>query len=335
VLTAPDADSALTLLRNKDNHVGIVVTDFRMPGKTGGELLRQIAQEFPHIIRILVTAYADREMLLETVNNGEVFRIIEKPLEVELVRAALRLATDTIEARNLRQQRLHAIDETLSFLAHELNTPLAAILNFSFGIQQRISGPSLSAQQQSEIRLATVNVDNNARYCLSLLNSFIESIRNSGSLVDSSISGSARQLLKDLLDSYPLSLEQRGMIRVELKEDFPVTALPNCVSLVLSSLLSNSLRALESHPAPTIVFTISAGEQPYIQITDNGPGIPKEIQDKLFVDPVTTHADSGGTGWGLIFCKRIMQAFGGKITINSEQNQHTTVTLYFPPLTIT
>jgi len=54
--------------------------------------------------------------------------------------------------------------------------------------------------------------------------------------------------------------------------------------------------------------------------------------DHLLLDPVTTHADAGGSGWGMIFCKRIMQSFGGEIRIESEAGKFTCINLDFPKL---
>ena len=122
------------------------------------------------------------------------------------------------------------------------------------------------------------------------------------------------------------------MIETDVRQDFPITALPNCVALVLSSVLSNALRALSKQPAPALCFTVLVDGNPQIRITDNGPGIPPEILHRLLVDPVTMHADAGGSGWGMIFCNRIMQSFGGNIQIQSEPAQYTTVTLNFPAI---
>ncbi|NIF77353.1 response regulator [Paraburkholderia sp. Cy-641] len=93
VLLADGADEAMSILRREGARVAVLVTDFRMPGPNGDELLRQVAQEYPHIVRILVTAYADYGALLEVVNSGEVFRILEKPLGVSAVREVLAAAT--------------------------------------------------------------------------------------------------------------------------------------------------------------------------------------------------------------------------------------------------
>ncbi|EIF34483.1 response regulator with CheY-like receiver, AAA-type ATPase, and DNA-binding domains [Burkholderia sp. Ch1-1] len=93
VLLADGADEAMTILRCEGARVVVLVTDFRMPGRHGGDLLRLVSQEYPHIVRILVTAYADKNALLEAVNSGEVFQILEKPLGVGRVREVLASAT--------------------------------------------------------------------------------------------------------------------------------------------------------------------------------------------------------------------------------------------------
>ena len=328
VLTVADADAAIGILHDQDKRIGVVVTDYRMPGRNGGDLLRQIAGKFPHVVRILVTAYADRETLLDTVNSGEVFRILEKPLDMDEVRNTLRTAYLLSRERNARQQKLTAIDETLAFLAHELNTPLATIVNFARGVQYRVADGNISSQQQTEIEKAARAMGDNARYCLTLLSSFVKSVQVAGVLANQHTSSTAQQMIASLLDSYPLTPAQRSLIRIDMQENFPITALPNCVALVLSSLLSNALRAIQNRPASMICFTVLTEGNPQIRITDNGPGIPPEILEHLLVDPITTHVDTGGSGWGMIFCKRIMQSFGGSIVVQSSHG--TTVTLNFP-----
>lgn len=92
VLLAASADEAASILRSEGARVAVLLTDFRMPGRHGGDLLRQVAQGYPHIVRILVTAYADKDALQEAGNAGEIFRVLEKPLGVSKVREVLAAA---------------------------------------------------------------------------------------------------------------------------------------------------------------------------------------------------------------------------------------------------
>jgi two-component system response regulator PhcR len=330
VVTAASADAAMEILQREDNRVDVVVTDYQMPGRDGGDLLRQIEHEFPHMVRILVTAYADKNLLLRTVNSGEIFRILEKPLDVNEIRSSLRKALEMARTRNERKSRFMAIEETLGFLAHELNTPLAAISNFARGVQRRTAKGDATSQQQLEIEKVALAMQNNARYCLTVLSTFVDSVRHASSSVLDHTDTSAEKLIESLLDTYPLSVAQRAFIEVDIRQDFRIATLPNCVSLVISSILSNALRALQETAVPRLRFEVSADGQPCIKIIDNGPGIPAEVMGHLLEDPVTTHADVGASGWGMIFCKRIMQSFGGGIRVESEMGKSTCVNLDFP-----
>jgi two-component system, response regulator PhcR len=335
VLTAPSVDEALEILAKPDSDVDVLVTDYRMPGRVGGELLRQVERDYPHLVRILVTAYADKEVLLETINGGDIFRILEKPLDANTVRDALRLASENARERALRRQSLLAIEETVAFLAHELNTPLATIANFARNIQRRVN-----AQQEesglpwrADIGNAAAHMNDNARYCLSVLASFVESVKRASVVPAARLaSGSAQQMVAALLGMYPLAPGQRDIIEVDVQADFTVRASPNCVALVLSSLLSNALRALQGLPGPRIRITVGVAERPYIIVEDNGPGIAPALLNRLLLDPVSMHGDEGGSGWGLIFCNRVMQSFGGHLRVQSELGCSTTVTMNFPEL---
>jgi two-component system response regulator PhcR len=330
VLPALDAHAAIALLRSLGDRIGIIVIDEKLSGPSGSGLLHQVGIEFPHIIRILTAERAGSDLLKIAVNSGEIFRVIEKPIDPALAANALHQAANQLQTRRARNQRMQAIDETMTFLTHELNTPLAAILNFARGMQRRLTDISVSPQQQAEIWKASLAVDENVRNCIALLSSFSETLK-SASIPAQPQENTAYQLVSSMLDHYPLSHEQRKMVRIELEEDFPVSTLPNCVSLVLSSLLEHTLSTLRDTSAPSVCFTVTAGDHPHIRISNNGPGIPPEILDKLMLDSVATHAESGEMERNLSFCKRIMQVFGGEMMIRSVQGVYTTITLYFPP----
>jgi two-component system, response regulator PhcR len=74
------------------------------------------------------------------------------------------------------------------------------------------------------------------------------------------------------------------------------------------------------------------GRRAWMRVRDNGPGIPPEVLGRLTREPVTTRAASGGSGMGLMFCQRVMQAISGSIEVQSVLGQGTSVTLFFQAL---
>jgi DNA-binding NtrC family response regulator len=90
VVTASSGEEALRLLRNNDFHV--VISDQRMPGMKGVDLLRQIKDIAPQTMRILLTGYSDLGAIVDSVNDGEVFRYITKPWKNDALRYTVSLA---------------------------------------------------------------------------------------------------------------------------------------------------------------------------------------------------------------------------------------------------
>jgi two-component system, probable response regulator PhcQ len=92
IVTATSADEAERIILSGKHDIGVLITDQRMPGRTGISLLSSIRKQRPDIVRILASAYCDLDSAIQAVNDGEVFRYISKPwdlasLEVDLEQA--------------------------------------------------------------------------------------------------------------------------------------------------------------------------------------------------------------------------------------------------------
>lgn len=94
VLTAADVDSAEEILKDKSNQIAVVISDQRMPGKNGVELLKKVRSHYPGIVRMLTTAYSDLNDAIEAINRGEIYRYIQKPWKVESLQAEVKGAMD-------------------------------------------------------------------------------------------------------------------------------------------------------------------------------------------------------------------------------------------------
>jgi two-component system response regulator PhcR len=346
VVTAAGAAEALEVLDKRGHEFAVLVTDYRMPERDGMKLLRAVQSDFRHIVRLLATAYAEKDVAIAAVNQGKVLRILEKPLDEEQTRAALREACALYRAqameRAMNEGRVAALRETLGFLAHELNTPLATVRGCVSSVAARYRPGSadkpgvaeFTEDHPGELLAALERAERRALYCQSLVSTFVQSARDAypGSAPQSV---SASSLVSSLLDEFPFEDDERTWVTSHIEQDFSLPGRRDLLYLVLCTLTKNALIALRGRPAP--MLRIEAGldnaavKRPWIRFSDNGPGIPPEVLAKLTREPVTTRAQAGGNGMGLMFCQRVMQSIGGSIEIDSVHGSSTTVQLNFKP----
>ena len=106
LILAQSGEEALDIITR--THVDLVVSDMRMPGMTGAELLQNVAREVPDSVRILLTGYADLTSTIEAINSGGIYRYISKPWEDHDLKLTIRSALDAkfMEADRKRLQIL-------------------------------------------------------------------------------------------------------------------------------------------------------------------------------------------------------------------------------------
>ncbi len=80
-LFAKSGNEALEILQREEVH--IIVTDMRMPGMDGLELLKIVRETYPHIVKIVLSGYTDMSAFQQEFNQGEIFRFICKPWKLE------------------------------------------------------------------------------------------------------------------------------------------------------------------------------------------------------------------------------------------------------------
>jgi FixJ family two-component response regulator len=106
VLTANSAAAAITALEAHGPRVGVIVSDQRMPGRTGVDLLTEVRRRWPGIVRILLTAYADLDSAIAAVNAGAIHKYLNKPVEIEPMRKTLDEALALFAAQAERESLL-------------------------------------------------------------------------------------------------------------------------------------------------------------------------------------------------------------------------------------
>lgn len=350
VLTAGGVDEALALLTQRGHEVAVLLTDYAMPSRDGVALLSEARQQFPHVARLLVSAYADKDVAMSAVNQGHVEKILEKPLDEALTRQALREALQASQERAreraLLDRRAATLRETLGFLAHEVTTPLATVQGYLSAMRDRHLDPQggdngvahIQEQKPGDVLFMINAAQRRAEYAQSLVSTFVQTARDAYQ-PDSAPSLRASDLVQAVRDEYPFDNDEAQWLTSDLGADFVLPGRRDLLYLVLCTLVKNAMLALRPQPpASPNVHVLLGREAPapglpvqaVIHVRDNGPGIPADVLGRLTHEPVTTRAASGGSGMGLVFCRRVLTSLGGSIVVRSEAGRGATVSLYFP-----
>jgi two-component system probable response regulator PhcQ len=110
VVTGSSVEEGKRLLDEHAQTLLVLVSDQRMPGGYGNELLLYARTKYPHIVRILTTAYSELEQTVEAVNQGQIHRYIQKPWEIAAIRMELKQALDLA---NLRKEHANLLREKM------------------------------------------------------------------------------------------------------------------------------------------------------------------------------------------------------------------------------
>jgi DNA-binding NtrC family response regulator len=102
VITAESGDEALHLLSQND--AALLITDQRMPGMTGVELLKRTATVRPHMVRLILTSYTDVETLVEAINSGLVYQYVTKPWNNDELRQTVSRALEHYQIKKARHE---------------------------------------------------------------------------------------------------------------------------------------------------------------------------------------------------------------------------------------
>ena len=225
-------------------------------------------------------------------------------------------ARDVTESKRLEQQllqseKLAAIGQMVSGVAHELNNPLTAILGMSDLVRERATDDA--SRRQIEL------VQKQARKAVELVQGLLNFSRPSRP--------KSQHVRLGVLITRAIELQQFVLASRNITVDFDaalkspeIQADPNQMVQVFVNLLANaeqSIAAARDHGRISLRIAEMEGKAE-ILVDDDGPGVPAEIRSKIFDPFFTTRRSTGGTGLGLTICLVILKEHGGTIEVQSS-----------------
>lgn len=231
------------------------------------------------------------------------------------------------ELRKAQSQIVHStkmamIGQISSGMAHEFRNILHAIKLHVEGCTR----PGMSPERVRKYMTAIFRILENAELILT------------GILTFARKSGSTKRLenMKKTVENTLLLVKKELMyrkiqVKAQLDDVSPAEYDPGQMSQVILNLINNARDALGGNTVKLIMIRLKEDDRGiFLDIGDNGPGIPKEVMDHLFEPFVTTKSEGKGTGLGLSVCRDILKAQGGEITVTTFPGEGTVWHIFLP-----
>jgi len=224
-----------------------------------------------------------------------------------------------MQERLLQSERLAAVGNTVTHIAHEIKNPLAIIGGFARQLQR---APALGPKEREKLGIMVEEVGR-LEAMIAEMRDFVRRPPSRKRL------GDLEELLEETLDLFQEAFAEQH-IRVHRLRDAPLPPLrfdPQQLHQVLVNIFKNALEAMPRGGELTVATRVQEG-QAEVSISDTGEGMPPEVRARIFQPYFTTKEK--GTGLGLAICRNILEEHGGHILADSAPGKGTTFTLRLP-----
>lgn len=324
--------------------VDVVVLDVKMPGISGIETLKAIKQKHEKIQVILLTGNVAVSDGIQGIKAGA-YDYLTKPVEidhlvnkikqaVEMARMEAQKATEIayrakLEKKIVDTERLVSLGIMSTGIAHEINNPLAIINEAAGYMKQVITAPEMDHDARKQALLMGIE-------------KIEKSVKRASRITHQLLGHVKRQTAQfSEVDLKTLIHETLGLLKKKVDDknirvDFALH--PSKLVLwsdayqirqVLINLLDNAIQAVGEKGCITL-STRETKDAIFLDIQDDGAGIPKENLGKIFDPFFTTKSFDEGTGLGLFVVHKIMSDLAGDIEVNSILGKGTAFTIKLP-----
>lgn len=245
----------------------------------------------------------------------------------------------------IRIAKLNGMAAAGSTIAHEMRTPLASINSAINGLKKyfpalldaylkaeksSIDIPKIPPKHHEKLLTLLDDIQSELLSANTIINMLLQNIKLPELKIGEFSPCLMSHSLDDAINRYPFSSDKQAqLIHLDYKYDFSFMGNQLLMIHILFNLIKNALYAIDMTGKGEIhIWTECDSDKNILYFRDTGKGISPAILPKLFDRFFTT--SSHGTGLGLSFSKRVMQAFGGDITCESVEGEFTLFKLSFP-----
>jgi len=250
-------------------------------------------------------------------------------------RMVRRIAKADREKEMMNQQvietgKLASIGELAAGIAHEINNPVAIMVEEAGWIQDLLSEEEFAQSENlEEFNRALKQINTQGKRCKEITHKLLSFARKTDPRVHA-------VQINSLIEEVVGISDQRAKfsnvaIKTDLDPDLPLTEVsPTEFQQVFLNLINNALDAMEKKGGTLTISSRRKDDRVVVSVSDNGPGIPKEYLARIFDPFFTTKPVGKGTGLGLSICFGIVKKIGGEIDVRSVLDEGTTFEVKLP-----
>ena len=232
-----------------------------------------------------------------------------------------RRVMDQEQERLIRVEKLSLAGQLAGEIAHELKNPLAIMNNalYILNRSQEVKGP----KSQKQIKILSDEISRSDKIITELL--------NYARLAESEIEAiDINEIALDAIEEHMQSiLDKKIAIKKRLSYNLPSLFIDSVqLKQVFSNLILNACEAVEEEGKLSISTSFTENNSILVEIEDNGTGMSAKVKERIFEPFYTTK--KGGTGIGLSIVNNVLQAYGGEISVESEEGSGTKFSVNFP-----
>ena len=308
--TAPSGDRGLAMAMDKD--YDIVVTDLKMPGLGGMDVLKALRRDRPKTTVVIFTGFSSVDTAREALKNGA-FDYIPKPFTPDELRSVV---ANAVEAR--RNAAGGKMLDLMAIVSHELKSPLAAVQTTATTLQRGYFG-KLEPEQQKIVE----TIIRNCSYLEDIIRSYIDlsKMELDGLNTFKERVPFASAVVAEALNMPGIRDNVRKMgIVTEFEGDPVIDGDPNLLKILVGNLVNNAIKYGYEGTPVRLKLGLADGELRF-SVRNEGVGIAPEDLPRLFkrFERLRQKGTEGvkGSGLGLYICKTVVDKHKGRIWAES------------------
>ncbi len=333
VMSTSDGHEGIGLARAKKPDLAFI--DLKMPGCSGMDVIELLSKELPGMVLIVITGYASIVSAVEAMKKGA-YDYLPKPFTPDQIRAVTKRGLEhrslKLEADRLREEKERMERSFITFVSHEMRSPLVTIMQYF---------ETLKVIAEKELTEASRDIIDRCEKRLQALHDLVDHWLDLSRIEDGSFSearvplvvtGIVNQSIEELS---PLCQRREITLESKGRADTPkILGDQESLLRVFTNIIGNATKY--TPPGGRISVGIDHDDfYVYVKIEDTGVGIPADKLPFIFEPFFRVKGKEErqkGSGLGLTFVKKIMDAHTGAVEVTSKVGEGTTFLLKFPRL---